>query len=304
MQAQATFWTENFGTGCNRGQLATAYSGSNGNWTIANTGTNGNVANTWFISATSANTGSGNCADNCNFTNATNRTLHVGNATLTIPMFLTVGADTGANYLSGGYSSLGYVATSNQRVESPLINCSGQNNITLSFIYLENGQASLDDAQLVYSPDGGTTWTVLDALAKTTGNCTTGQWTTFSIALPTSANNNATVKIGFTWTNNDDGQGTDPSFSVDDITLSSSTTTGVSAYSLQDIQVYASGKGQITVNPNGNVYKPVAVYNIVGQEVTFTQNGNTLQMANAVSGVYIVNLMVNGKPVVRKIILE
>jgi PKD repeat protein len=39
-----------------------------------------------------------------------------------------------------------------------------------------------------------------------------------------SADNNPNVKIGFNWTNNDDGIGTDPSFAVDNITL-----TGIAA---------------------------------------------------------------------------
>ncbi|MFT5184013.1 MAG: hypothetical protein ACI84C_001141 [Flavobacteriales bacterium] len=44
-------------------------------------------------------------------------------------------------------------------------------------------------------------------------------WTEYSIALPASANENANIKLGFRWVNNDDGVGTDPSFAVDDITV-------------------------------------------------------------------------------------
>src|SRR4051812_10567210 len=100
----------------------------------------------------------------------------------------------------------------------------------VSFLYLENGDASNDDASFVYSADGGTTWSTVNALAKTTGTCSAaGQWTSITISLPASANNNAMVKIGFNWTNNDDGIGTDPSFAVDDITLAQNPT-GISAY--------------------------------------------------------------------------
>ena len=56
--------------------------------------------------------------------------------------------------------------------------------------------------------------------AKTTV-CGSGQgrWDSTSVLLPASANNNATVKIGFRWVNNDDGTGTDPSFAVDSVSL-------------------------------------------------------------------------------------
>ncbi|MEO8762341.1 MAG: PKD domain-containing protein, partial [Bacteroidia bacterium] len=51
-----------------------------------------------------------------------------------------------------------------------------------------------------------------------------GKWTAFSMVLPASANNNANVKIGFLWVNDDDGAGTDPSFAVDDVTLTDAAT--------------------------------------------------------------------------------
>lgn len=303
LAAQTPFWTENFGTGCNRGQLASAYTGSNGAWTIASTGSNGSHANTWYVSATSANTGAGNCQESCIFNNNTNATLHVSNVAIVIPSFVNVQPDTGSSYFTGGFSAFGITANSSQRVESPTINCTGQNNVTISFIYIENGQSSIDDAQLVYSPDNGTTWTVVDALAKTSG-CAYGQWTAFTATLPTSANNNATVKIGFAWINNDDGQGTDPSFSVDDITLTSGTTTSIPVAQAQELQVYASAPGEITVLPNGQQYRTVAIYNALGQAVQFTQQGNVIALTNAIPGVYVVNVNVAGKPMMRKLIVN
>ncbi len=303
LAAQTPFWTENFGTGCNRGQLASAYTGSNGAWTIASTGSNGSHANTWYVSATSANTGAGNCQESCIFNNNTNATLHVSNVAIVIPSFVNVQPDTGSSYFTGGFSAFGITANSSQRVESPTINCTGQNNVTISFIYIENGQSSIDDAQLVYSPDNGTTWTVVDALAKTSG-CAYGQWTAFTATLPTSANNNATVKIGFAWINNDDGQGTDPSFSVDDITLTSGTTTSIPVAQAQELQVYASAPGEITVQPNGQQYRTVAIYNALGQAVQFTQQGNVIALTNAIPGVYVVNVNVAGKPMMRKLIVN
>jgi hypothetical protein len=301
--AQTPFWTENFGSGCNRGQLASAYTGTNGAWTIASTGSNGSHANTWFVSATSANTGAANCQESCIFNFNNNGTLHVSNVTITIPNFVNVLADTGSSYFTGGFSVLGITSNSSQRAESPTINCTGQTNVTVSFIYIENGQSSIDDAQLVYSPDNGTTWTVVDALAKTSG-CAYGQWTAFSATLPASADNNAAIKIGFAWVNNDDGQGSDPSFSVDDIALTSGTTTNIPIAQAQELNVYASAPGEITVQPNGQQYRTVAIYNALGQSVAFTQQGNIIALTNAIPGVYVVNMNVAGKAIMRKLIVQ
>ena len=208
LQAQVTFWTEDFGTGCNQGQLANAVTGTNGTWTIVTTGTNGSNANTWYISATENGNAAGACGTGC----GTDRTLHLGNIDLLGGM---IPADGGASYYAGG---LGGEET-NVRSESPTINCSGYNTITLDFLYIENGDGTLDNATLWYYD--GSTWALLVDLPKTPfGSCSPqGQWTAYSIALPASANNNANVKIAFNWTNNADGSGTDPSFAVDDITL-------------------------------------------------------------------------------------
>lgn len=298
------FWTEDFGTGCNRGQLASAYTGTNGSWTIATTGTNGNVANSWFVSATSNNTGAGNCATSCMTSSVTNATLHVSNIAIVIPSFLTVNADSGASYFSGGLSSFGYVATSNRRAESPVINCSGQSSIVVSFIYVENGDAANDDASLVYSADAGMTWTTIDALAKTTGSCGPGgQWTSIAVNLPASANNNPNVKIGFNWTNNDDGVGTDPSFSVDDITLTNGLN-GIATAQTAELSLYASGNGQITITPNGQAYKVIGIYDMLGQEVKFNNVNNLVQLTNTQAGIYIITIEVNGVRVTRKVLMD
>ena len=214
--AQVTVWTEDFGTGCNQGQLASAYAGTNGAWSITNTGTNDPEANTWFVSATEAGLPAGSCGDGC-ISNGTltNRSLHLGN--VAVPAFgLT--ADNGASYNAGGLCGLFFCVATDRRAESPTINLTGQSNLTLNFNYMENGQAALDDASLWYFD--GTAWSLLNTLAKTPTTCTPqGQWTAFSVALPATADNNPNVKIGFRWVNNDDGTGTDPSFAVDDITI-------------------------------------------------------------------------------------
>lgn len=206
------FWTETFGTGCNQGQLATAYVSPNGSWTSTNTGTNAGSANVWYVGATENNTGAGNCSTVC----GTNATLHLGNVNVSI-----ISADQGAAYYEGlaGFCGLLPCGATDKRIDSPAINCSGKENITLSFVYIEGGN-TIDNATLWYND--GTTWSQLANPAKTfSGVCSPqGVWTAYSIALPASANDNASVKIGFRWINNDDGDATDPSFAVDDITIS------------------------------------------------------------------------------------
>lgn len=226
-----TFWTETFGTGCNQGNQVTNYIGTNGSWGITNSGTNQTYSNKWFVSAMEAGTGLGNCGDGCaNNTSLTNRTLHIGNDAVAA---LSVAADSGAVYHPGGTCTFGVCVATDVRAESPNINCTGQSNISLSFVYMEGGDAANDHATLWYHD--GTSWSLIDSLPKTI-NCTSGEgmWTSFTTVLPSSANNNSNVKIGFRWINNDDGVGTDPSFAVDDITLSTSTVIPSPGYTVSD----------------------------------------------------------------------
>lgn len=217
--AFGTFWTEDFGSGTcasSRGMRVTSYTGSNGMWAETVT-TDGGAANTFFVSATEAGMGVGACGDGCIANSAlTNRTLHIGNqSTSPAAFFFCPAGDCGAAYDAG--LADGTVLT-DRRAESPVIDCSAHSNILLSFTYLEGGQGTSDNGQVWYFD--GSTWALLGDMAKTPSNCGgASTWTSFSISLPASANNNPNVKIGFRWVNNDDGAGADPSFAVDDVTL-------------------------------------------------------------------------------------
>lgn len=146
----------------------------------------------------------------CGVAGNLNNTLH-----LTSVMFPT----NGAAYDAGGLCPLLSCPLTNRRAESPTINCTGMNNITLSFNYIENGDGTNDDASLWYYD--GATWAMIDNMPKTLTGCSgQGLWTSRTLTLPASANNNPNVKIGFVWVNNDDGVGTDPSFAVDDMAMS------------------------------------------------------------------------------------
>lgn len=295
------FWTEDFGTGCNQGQLASAFTGANGAWTIAATGTNDATANTFYVGAQEAGNAIGACGTGCAGT--IDATLHVGN--IAIPL-ASLPADQGAAYfagVTGACSAVGVCATTNRRAESPVINCTGRSSITISFGYMENGDGTNDDASLWYSADGGSTWSLLNNMPKTLfGTCSPqGMWTAYSFSLPASANNNATVKIGFNWTNNDDQVGTDPSFAVDDITLST-LATGVTDASIAGLEVFATGN-KIMINSPSAVQLN-GIYDVLGSKITASMENNTVNMETQPSGIYFVRVEVKGQVYTKKVFIK
>ncbi|MDQ3108871.1 MAG: PKD domain-containing protein [Bacteroidota bacterium] len=209
------FWTENFNNGCTANCPATTYVGPNGAWTQSVLGPEGADPNTWYVSCAENGHTATVCGSGCVAASptATLATLHLGSNQNSL-------GDIGAAYDAGGLCGFWTCPQTNRRIESPTINCTGQSTITLAFNYIENGSGTLDDASVWYF--NGATWALITNTAATPVNCpgSQGRWTAFSAVLPVSANNNPNVKIGFLWINNDDGVGTDPSFAVDDITLS------------------------------------------------------------------------------------
>jgi hypothetical protein len=228
---QKVVWEEDFENACTQGCAATTYTGPNGYWSTMSTGTNGTCANIWFVSSQE----NGNPVGACGNGGTGNETLHIGNngAGCTSPnscIFCPTG-DCGAAYDAScppANCSLCCSCQSSQtstRAVSPVVNLSGLSALTLRFKYIEGGLGALDNALLDYY--NGTAWSVLADLPKTPGaDCgTQGTWTAYSIALPASANNNANVRIGVRWVNDNDGNGTDPSIAVDDMELVTGTYT-------------------------------------------------------------------------------
>jgi len=298
--AQPPFWVEEFGTGCNRGQQAGAYTGMNGSWAVSSTGQNDTYADVFYVSATASGSARNNCSDNCIFSNTTNQSLHIGNSE--ISMFV-IGGDTGSTYLTGVTCGFGICSMTHKRAESPLINCSGHTNVTIEFLYYEGGEGSDDNATLEYSPDGGATWTVIDQLAKTLNNCPapSGLWTHFTATLPGTADNNASVKIGFQWTNDNDGQGGDPSFAVDSIALYDGGLGNVTL-PVRPMSVYAAGS-TIVIEPGTDDYRVLSVNDVLGRTINAPEVNNRISVPNG-RGVYFVTLEVNGKRVVKKLLLN
>ncbi len=210
VKAQTVFWTETFdGTAC---AATSSCDPSMIAWTTTGTGSQGSSANKFYVSCQENGNAVGMCGSAC----AGDQSLHLGNvSTSAAAGFFCPTGDCGASYDASGATEV-----TNKRVQSPTIDCTGKSTITIGFNYFENGDLTLDDATLWYF--NGTVWAQIDPLAKTLfGACAPqGKWTAFSLLLPASANNNASIKIGFRWVNNDDGIGSDPSFAVDDVTLS------------------------------------------------------------------------------------
>lgn len=201
-------WTEPFSNGCTQLCLANGYNG----WSVVSTGTNGTSANEYFLSCQENGNAAGACGSGC----GADASLHIGNVSTSPAAFLFCPTgDCGAAY-DGGVGS-GTCLTS-KRAQSPAINCTGYSNLVVSFNYMEGGDGLNDNALLWYFD--GATWSLLVDLPKTVLCAGQGTWTAYTASLPASANNNPNVRIGFQWVNNDDGAGSDPSFAVDDVSLS------------------------------------------------------------------------------------
>ncbi len=216
------FWTENFNNGCSAACPAPGYTGANGPWVQTILGPEGAEANLWFVSCSEQNNGIGLCSSGC--TGGGNASLHISSDPASPGNFVCPN-DCGAAYDAGGLCGVIACPLTNKRMESPVINCTGKTSISLNYAFIEGGVAGTDFASVWYF--NGATWTNLGAIAQSvnTGCGGQGKWTAATIALPASANNNANVKIGFSWENDDDGNGADPSVAIDDVTLSVPTTT-------------------------------------------------------------------------------
>ena len=218
--SQTVLWSEDFGTPAS-GTLANGFNNGNGAWTVTPTGANGADANEWYVSGEECGNASGACGSVC----------AGGDASLHISSSGTLFGDVGAAYAAGGGGF--FFVDTDKRVESPVIDLTGQTGMTLTFTYIEDyvGQGGYDpgdDATLWYFD--GAIWAQIDALAITAAGCNPqGTWTTYSAAMPASADNNANVQIGFHWFNNDDNIGTDPSIAIDDIQITIPTVGGPTA---------------------------------------------------------------------------
>ncbi|MEM9052640.1 MAG: PKD domain-containing protein, partial [Bacteroidota bacterium] len=187
------------------GQLANGFDPGEGPWTVTNVGTNGAVSNQWFISNSVIFDGIDACAAPCNGIIGGGLTLHIGDN----------GGDQGAFYNETG-SGTNFVTS--QRAESPVINCSGSFNNTLTIRYGHNSPNPQDVGSVWYN-DGSGVWELLQTLGQP-GLCDLNFsliWDLETIPLPASANDNDEVQIAFQWDNDDTEIGANfrPSVAID-----------------------------------------------------------------------------------------
>ncbi|HET6990499.1 MAG TPA: T9SS type A sorting domain-containing protein [Bacteroidia bacterium] len=71
-----------------------------------------------------------------------------------------------------------------------------------------------------------------------------------------------------------------------------------------DLDLFVSGHNQITITPNGNSYKLLSVCDMFGREIKFNQAENTVSLAEAAPGIYIVSLEIKGTRVVKKVMMN
>lgn len=184
-----------------------------GNWTLnTSIGANGLDANNWVISDAEG----GVAAGSCGMAGNGNKTLHIS-----CQGPWCVGS--GATY-NAGDGGLGFIdATSNKRAfTSNNISTLNTGLLNLTFDYIGVGQTGLDFGRVVFSIDGGSTWSVLQSINPST-TCASGQglWTNALMVLPANCSNIATLKIGFEWQNDNDGNGSDPSLAINNIKITS-----------------------------------------------------------------------------------
>ena len=238
--AQTQFWIENW-TGTTCAKLCHTYTGPNGTWTIDSVAaSNGTKSNDWYFSYTEQGMGRGQCGSGT----GTHATAHVGNVKGSPASILCPNGDCGASYDA---SNSPKVVTS-KSIVSPVINCTAETSIILSFNYIQDGEAGHDDDTVNFFD--GTSWSFLAATPITNNSSCSpqGTWTYYTVSLPASANNNPNVQIGFKWTNDGNGIGTDPSFAIDSIILSgiAGTAPPIAGFTVNDTEVCVGDTLQFT----------------------------------------------------------
>lgn len=273
---QTPFFQENFNNGCATGCLGSAYNGTNGAWTVTSTGTNGANANQWFVScAEDGFLANPTCANGCSGGGG-DATAHIGNiSTSTLAPIVCPGGDCRAIY-----DDTTPAEATDLRFESPVIDCSAYDTISLEFMYILGGVSCTND-YLALDYFDGTNWTTIDpCVTSTTNTCPApyiGNWRiNYSITLPASADSNANVRIGFRWVNNGNGNGTDPSVAIDNIVLSGDSVAPSLAIPFSKF-IVLPGNQEVRLN-----WAPGDHHNLHVFQVERSEDGRTFQMLDEV----------------------
>lgn len=270
-RAQTTLWSDDFNNGCASDCPATTWNG----WTMLDNdgGTTGSAPNNWFVSCAEEGIVPPGCGSTC-----------VGDASLHIGYDPGGGGDQGA-----GFNETGAVNATFRTIVSPTINTTGYSTNTLVFDFIAFGSSACSDdrAQLRLSTDNGATWPVgfqycLNSVCC--GACngySTGQWTTYTLALPAAFDNNPNVRVGFNWRNNGNGSGTDPSVAIDDIKI----TTPTLPLNLLEFAALNDG-GEVKLTWQTAQETNVSHFELEKSETgnTFAKIGKVLAKGNGLSG--------------------
>lgn len=204
------------------------------NWSLSNsTGINASDANIWEINDTEG----GVLPPGCGVGGNGNQTLHV-----TCQGTWCLG--TGAVYNAGDGGLGFYDATTNIRAQyNAAISTVGQTNLSLNFDWIGVGETGDDFATCQYSIDGGATWVDLQTFSNGATCGGQGQWANVVIPLPVACENQADLRFAFNWTNSNDGSGSDPSFAVNDMELTtpSASTTVTADFTLSPTSPICEG---------------------------------------------------------------
>lgn len=215
--AQTVIFSDNFETPGQTWTLNSTFSGNN-QWIM-------NASYTGSISASIPNVPS----QPASFTNGPNSTyLHVYNLP-NCSGFVPVTCN--ANYDVNSTSD----CTTEMSFD---LNTSSDGNVTLTFWYLSGGDQNGSYGTVEYSTDGGTSWTQ-------TGSPLYGvtTWTEISLTDP-AFDAQATLRFRFRWQNN--ALGTNPPFSIDELTVTSEHLTSNETITMQHLNasVYCPGDSE------------------------------------------------------------
>ena len=192
------------------------FEATSGDWDLTlTTGQNDSEANIWNISDDEG----GVAPPGCGAASNGNKTLYVGCQG-------AVCMGTGAAYFTGDNGAGSFPATTNIRAAlTAPISTVGETQLEVVFDWIGVGQNGQDFAELEYSVDGGTAWNVIWTQSPGATCGAQGKWKEETVALPVAAENQADFRFAFTWTNDNDGAGSDPSFAANDLTLNANANT-------------------------------------------------------------------------------
>jgi hypothetical protein len=226
-------------------------------WTLNTpTGVNGSDPNFWTVSDNEG----GVLPPGCGVAGNGNNSLHITS------VFNPAG---GASYDAGGLCGFLFCPQTSSRAESGNISTVGATSLTLTFDYISVGDGLIDNASVVYSTNGGSTWATLAASIKSTV-CANGQgqWTAASFPLPAACLGISNLRVGFNWVNNDDGAGSDPSVAVNNVKIT---------------DVSSTGGGSCTANATVTITQPTAAL-AASSTSNSTGCGNSVVTVSATGG--------------------